>query len=98
MGGRAAACQVHPDKSCRAMLKGIRFELANSGIIHACKNDMMAISADNWAPEEYIEEYYDNISSNPLDTKLVKSAHADEMKKVDAARGILQARSLNVSE
>ena len=43
MGGRAAACQVDPDKLCRAMLKGIRLELINSEVIQASKNDMMAI-------------------------------------------------------
>ena len=51
MGGRAAACQVYPDKLCKAMLKDIRLELMNSGIIQASKNDMMAMSAGNWVPE-----------------------------------------------
>ena len=56
MGGRAAACQVYPDKLCRAMLKGIRLELVNSGIMQASMSDMMAVAAENLAPEEYVEE------------------------------------------
>ncbi len=33
LGGRARACQVYPNKVCRAMLTGIKQELVHSGII-----------------------------------------------------------------
>ena len=53
LGGRAQACQIYPDKLCRAMLKGIRLELVHSGVIKADHADMMAISSENWCPEEF---------------------------------------------
>ena len=69
MAGCVAACQVYPDKLCRAMLRGIRLEFVDSGIIQASKNDVMAISAEHGAPEEYVEEYYDDVSGVTLDSK-----------------------------
>ena len=81
LGGRAQACQIYPDKLCRAMLRGIRLELVHSGVIKACHNDMMAISADNWSPEEYVEEFVDDVSGQTLDTTMVRSARGDEMVK-----------------
>ena len=53
VGGKAHACQVHPDKLCRCILKGIRLELVNSGVITSIDNDMMMVSHDDEAPEEF---------------------------------------------
>ena len=55
MGGKARACQVYPDKLCRAILKGIRQELVSSGIIEGTHNAMMTVSAENAKHEEYME-------------------------------------------
>jgi hypothetical protein len=81
VGGRAIACQVYPDKLCRSILKGIRLELVNSGIIKGEYDDMMMVSHDDSAPEEFAYEFVDDISGQMLDTKLVREARGDEMKK-----------------
>ena len=81
MGGKARACQVYPDKLCRAILKGIRQELVHSGFIEYDDKDMMVVGAQNDEPEEYIEEYVDDMSGQILDTHLVREARQLEMKK-----------------
>ena len=49
LGGKARACQVYPDKLCRAMLKGIRDELVHSGIIGSQSDDMLMVNPeDSW--------------------------------------------------
>lgn len=55
--------------------------MVNSGVIRANDSDMMAVSSENWYPEEYIEEYVGDVSGHYLDTKMVKSARGDEMEK-----------------
>ena len=52
VGGRAKACQIYPQKLCRAMLKGIRNEVVQSGIIAGGHNDMLAVSEENWNGNE----------------------------------------------
>ena len=42
---------------------------------------MLNVSPKSHEPEEYSEEYYDDVSGVRLDSKMVKSARADEMKK-----------------
>ena len=81
VGGRAHACQVYPDKLCRAILRGVRLELVHSGEIKGNDSDMMAVSHENWIPDEYIEEYIDDVSGHYLDNQMVKAARGDEMKK-----------------
>ena len=62
-------------------MTGIRLESASSEVIRANNSDMMAVSSENWYPEEYIEEYVDDVSGQYLNTKMMKSARGDEMKK-----------------
>ena len=81
MGGSAIACQVYPDKLCRAILKGIRHELVHPGFIKGTHRDMIVVSAENVEPEEYMEEYVDDTSGQLLDTQLVLEARQLEMKK-----------------
>ena len=57
MEGKAKACQVYPDKLCRAILKDIRHELVHSGFTRCTDKDMMVVSTQNGEPEEYMEEY-----------------------------------------
>ena len=47
LGGRARACQVYPDKLCRAILVGIRNELVNRGKVEVNFKDMLNVSQDN---------------------------------------------------
>ena len=69
------------DKLCRAILSGIRQELANSSIIGSVLNDVMAVSTDNFETTEDLEEYFDDTSGAMLDTHLVREARMLEMKK-----------------
>ena len=79
LGGRARACQVYPDKLCRAILVGIRNELVNTGKIKANSMDMLNVSQENLDPEEYFDEYVDDVSGQPLVRELVQSARKEEM-------------------
>ena len=79
VGGRARACQVYPEKLCRSILRGIRNELVNSGIVKPMAGDMLNVSQETHEPEEYSEEYDDDVSGQPLDRNLVRAARSEEM-------------------
>ena len=79
VGGRARACQVYPEKLCRSILRGIRNELVNSGIVKPTAGDMLNVSQENNEADEYSEEYYDDVSGQPLDRTLVRAARSEEM-------------------
>ena len=66
LGGRAKACQVYPDKLCRAMLTGIKQELVHSGIIKGKDEDMLMVNADDHNCDDYLDQYVDDISGRPL--------------------------------
>ena len=55
---------------------------------------MIAISAENLGPEQYIKDRYDDISGNPLDTKTGEIGPCWRNEKVDAARGMFQMPNL----
>ena len=81
LGGRAKACQVYPDKLCRAMLTGIKQELVHSGIIKGKDEDMLMVNADDHNCDDYLDQYVDDISGRPLIRELVQEARAAEMSK-----------------
>ena len=66
VGGRAKACQIYPEKLCRAMLTGIKHELVHTGVIHGEDNEMLMVSAENAQCDDYLEQYVDDISGRPL--------------------------------
>ena len=80
LGGKARACQVYPDKLCRAMLKGIRDELVHS-IIGSQSDDMLMVNPEDSAWQEYLDEYVDDVTGKPLIRELVVEARGAEMEK-----------------
>ena len=83
VGGRARACQVYPEKLCRAILTGIRNEVVNCGTVTAKSGDMLNINQDHYDPAEYMDEYVDDISGQPLIRELVQAARGEEMAEFD---------------
>ena len=81
VAGKAQACQVYPDKLCRATLSGIRLEIANSGVIKIDSRDLTLVSQENHDAEEYVKTCMDDMSGQALDTKLVRETRVDEMDK-----------------
>ena len=79
-GARARAGQAYPVKCSRAMLQGIRAELVNSGVIAGKNNDMMIVSEENNDPIDYLDEYIDDRSGQPLHSRMVKNARREEME------------------
>ena len=79
LGGRAKACQVYPEKLCRAILVGIRNELVSIGKVEVTNDDMLNVSQENVDAEEYLDEYVDDVSGQPLIRELVQSARKEEM-------------------
>ena len=65
---------MYPDKLCRAILVGIRNELVNRGKVEVDFKDVLNVSQDNWDPDEYQDEYVDDVSGQPLIRELVQSA------------------------
>ena len=82
VGGRAKPCQIYPRRLCRAMLRGIRNELVQSGIIAGNLNDMLTVSEENWNGNEYLEEYIDDMSGQHLGRDLVRADRKEEMDKL----------------
>ena len=63
------------------MLKGIRNELVQSGIIAGDHADMLIDKEENWNGNEYLEEYIDDMSGQHLERDLARAAHKEEMDK-----------------
>ena len=84
LGGRARACQIYPNKLCRAMLTGIKQELAHSGIIQGKDEDMLMVNADDRNCEDYLDQYVDDISGQPLQRQFVQEASTAEMSTFSA--------------
>ena len=72
---------MYPDKLCRAMLKGIRDELVHSGIIGSQSDDMLMVNPEDSAWQEYLDEYVDDMTGEPLIRELVVEARGAEMEK-----------------
>ena len=81
MGGRAKACQVYPENLVRAILKGIRLELAHSGMLSMVYGDLLHIDAEDEAMNDINGYFIDDMSGHKLDTKLVLKARKEEMDK-----------------
>ena len=92
VGGRAKACQIHPQKLCRAMLRGICNELVQSGIIAGNLNDRLTVSEENWNGNEYLEEYIDDMPGQHLERDLVRAARKEEMDNFSEHKVYTQIR------
>ena len=69
VGGKAQACQSYPDKLGRAILSGIKLELANSGVIKIDGKDLMVVSQENHDPEQkHVEEILGDMTGQTLNT------------------------------
>ena len=63
------------------MLQGIKAELVNSGIITGKNNVMMIVPEENSDPGHYLDEYIDDMSGQPQNSKIVRTARGEEMQK-----------------
>ena len=64
------------------MLQGIRAELVNSGVIAGNHNVMMIVSEESHDPIDYLDDYIDDMSGQPMDSTMVKNARGEEMDQI----------------
>ena len=78
-GGRARVCQVYPDKLVRAILKGIRMELAHDGVMSLVYNDLLQMGQEEIDTNDYNGQIIDDMSGQLLNKELVVQARNKEM-------------------
>ena len=66
MGGRARGCQVYPEKFVRAILSGIRAELANNALIAMVHTDLLNVDAESDAMSHFDGHFVDDMSGQAL--------------------------------
>ena len=77
------------------MLRGIRAELVNSGVIAGKKNDMMISSEENNDPIDDPDEYIDDVSGQPLDSRMVKMHEGKRWTNSSSTRSTQRGPSLS---
>ena len=68
---------------CRASRPNLSTQ--ESGVIASKNNDMMIVSEENNDPIDYLDEYIDDMSGQPLDSIMVKNARGEAMENNQAA-------------
>lgn len=80
VGGRAKACQVYPKGLCRAILRGIRAELTNNGLLAMVYQDVLITSSEDDDIVEFEGHFIDDMSGKVLNRELVIAARKEEMQ------------------
>ena len=83
--GVAAQAAIWPEKLCYSILRGLRKELCKKGVMH--NGDIGSVCEDNieydFQKSLGSDPYFvDDVSGSVLDSQLVRSARADEVKGV----------------
>ena len=80
VGGRAKACQVYPKGLCRAILRGIKAELTNNGLLAMVYQDVLITSSEDDDIVEFEGNFIDDMSGKVLNRELVIAARKEEMQ------------------
>ena len=78
--GRAAKAQVYPDKLCQKIISGLINQMKADGRLN--EGEIGATTPMEINAAEIIEQYWDDMSGELLDTQLVKMARNEEMIEV----------------
>ena len=78
IGGRAKRAEIYPPKLCKAIIQGLIKQMIQDGRIVA--GQIGAIMKDDEEDYNY-QQYWDELSGEPLDTEGVKNARKEEIQE-----------------
>ena len=86
-GKYAKRAAIYPEKLCISILRGIRQQLQENGLMSLNHNEAGTVCEDRSEQHnEYLEYFVDDVSGAALKSHLVREARDDEVRGIDKCK------------